>query len=312
MTRPNFFIVGAPRCGTTAMYEFLRSQPDVFMPYRKEPVFFGSDLKKRQPYLDESAYLGLFDQAGGARAIGAATVWYLYSETATNEIRQFADDARIVIMLRNPIDMIHSLHKHWVFSANEDISDFGEAVAAEADRRGGRRLPPETEQPIALQYRWCGQYAAHVRRYLEVFGPERVLIIIYDDLETDAQRVGRRTLEFLGVDADYRAPFDTVNQSKRARSPRLQRLAHSRGFLSIASRLPPRLFHFVWRGLQRINMRSEGRPPIDPALRRQLAAEFAPDVEELSHLLGRDLTHWTAEVPVVVTGPSTAARRAGR
>ena len=298
MTRPNFFIVGAPRCGTTAMYEYLRRHPEVFLPYRKEPVYFGSDLRKRQPHLDERAYLALFDQADGARAVGEATVWYLYSETAPHEIKQFADDARIVIMLRNPIDMIYSLHKHWVFSANENIVDFAEALAAEADRRKGLRLPPGTEQPIALQYRWCGRYAPHVRRYLEVFGRERVLILIYDDLETDAHRVGLRTLEFLGVDPNYQAPFEKVNQSKRARSPRLQRLAHSRSFLTVASKLPPRLFHLVWRGLQRVNMRSEERPPIDHQLRRQLAADFAPDVKVLGQLVGRDLSHWTSEASI--------------
>lgn len=295
MPRPNFFIVGAPRCGTTAMYEYLRRHPQVFMPYRKEPVFFGSDLAKRPPYLDEAGYLALFAPADGAIAIGEATVWYLYSQTAPSEIKAFAPDARIIIMLRNPIDMAHSLHRHWLWSANENLVDFGTAIAAEPDRAAGRRLPPTTEQPIGLRYTWLGKYAPHVRRWLEVFGAERVQVVIYDDLADDAgRRVGRQTLEFLGVDASYDAPFEVVNQNKRARSPRLQRLSRSPRFMRLAGKLPPRVFHLVWRGLQRANIQPEARAPIDPALRRKLAAEFAPDVASLGQLLGRDLSRWTS------------------
>jgi hypothetical protein len=295
MPRPNFFIVGAPRCGTTAMYEYLRKHPQVFMPYRKEPVYFGSDLAKRPPVLDEAGYLALFDPADGATAVGEATVWYLYSETAPSEIQALSPDARIIIMLRNPIDMIHSLHRHWLWSANEQIADFGEAVAAESDRAAGRRMPPNMEQPIGLRYTWLGKYTSHVRRYLDAFGPERVLILIYDDLADDGMRIGRQTLDFLGVDAGYDGSFEVVNQNKRARSPRLQRLSRSKGFLRLASRLPPRVFHILYRGLQRANIRPESRAPVDPALRQRLAAEFAPDVAALGALLGRDLSQWTAE-----------------
>jgi sulfotransferase family protein len=295
MPKPNFFIVGAPRCGTTAMYEYLRHHPQVFMPYRKEPVYFGSDLAKRPPVLDEAGYLALFEPAGDAIAIGEATVWYLYSQTAPGEIKALAPNARIVIMLRNPIEMIHSLHRHWLWSASEDLADFGEAIAAEPDRAAGRRLPANVEQPIGLRYTWLGKYAPHVQRYLDEFGPERVLVLIYDDLADDGRGIGRQTLSFLGVDPDYDADFEVVNQNKRARSPRLQRLSRSKGFLRLASRLPPRLFHLLWRGLQRANIRPEARSPIDPELRRRLAAEFAPDVADLGRLLGRDLGHWTAD-----------------
>lgn len=309
MPRPNFFIVGAPRCGTTAMYEYLRRHPQVFMPYRKEPVYFGADLAKRPPYLDEAGYLALFDPADGAKAIGEATVWYLYSQTAPAEIKALAPDARIIIMLRNPVEMAHSLHRHWLWSANEDIADFGEAVAAEPDRAAGRRLPSNVEQPIGLRYTWLGKYTPHVRRFLDAFGPDRVLVLIYDDLAQDGRRIGRQTLGFLGLDAGYDGAFEVVNQNKRARSPRLQRLSRSKGFLRIASKLPPRVFHVVWRALQRANIRPESRSPLDPQLRRRLAAEFAPDVAALGELLGRDLSHWTAD-PMGVPAPASPAANA--
>ena len=276
------------------MYEYLRKHPAVFMPYRKEPVYFGSDLRKRQPYLDEGGYLALFDQAIDARAIGEATVWYLYSETAPAEIKDFSPDARIIIMLRNPIDMMQSLHKHFVFSSSEQIHDFAEALDAESDRRHGRRMLSTAEQPIGLQYRHCATYAPHLRRYLDTFGPDRVRVVIFDDLARDPASTFEETLRFLDVDPTFRPDFEVVNQSKRTRSPRLQAFAHSPAFQRVAARLPPRLFHVLWRASQRANIRPEARVPIDSGLRAQLVRDLAPDVAELSELLGRDLSDWVA------------------
>ena len=293
MRRPNFFIVGAPRSGTTAMYEYLRQHPEVFMPYRKEPGYFGSDLTKGPPYLTEQSYLALFAGAKNEKRLGEATVWYLYSETAPREIREFAPDARIIIMLRDPVEMIHSLHAHFLYTDDEEIAGFAEALAAEEDRRAGRRLPPHARRPEGLQYRRCGRYAPFVRRYLDVFGRENVSVIIFDDFRTDTAAVYRETLEFLDVQPGFRPAFEVVNPSKRSRSLRLQRAIHSPSFTRAIARLPDPAHHRVWRLLKRLNMRPEERPTLDPELRRRLRAEFAPSVEELAGLLGRDLSAWT-------------------
>lgn len=293
MTRPDFFIVGAPRCGTTAMYEYLREHPDIFMPYRKEPVYFGSDLTKRRPYLTEQDYLALFAPARHQKRRGEATVWYLYSETAPREIHEFSPGARIIIMLRDPVEMVYSLHAHLVFTDNEDLADIAEALEAEEDRRAGRRIPPNCRRPEGLQYRRCGRYAPFVRRYLDEFGRQNVRVIIFDDFEADTPVVYRETLEFLGVEPGFRPSFEVVNPNKRARSTRLQRLVTSPRFIELATRLPARAHHGLWRLLMRLNMRRESRAEMDTELRRRLRAEFAPSVEELAGLLGRDLSAWT-------------------
>jgi hypothetical protein len=290
--RPNFFIVGAPRCGTTAMYDYLRQHPDIFMPYRKEPVYFGADLTKRLPYLDEEGYLKLFSASNGEARVGEATVWYLYSQTAPREIEAFSPDARIIIMLRDPVDMIHSLHSHWLFTGNEEIGDFEEALAAEADRRSGRRLPRNVRRPEGLQYRSVGRYANHVKRYLDTFGRDRVHIIVYDDFSASPNDEYRATLEFLGVDPTFEADFSVVNQNKSFRSARIQRLLSADRFRSITSRLPGPAYHAVRRALKRVNMRPESRPALDQALRTGLASEFQSDVDQLERLIDRDLSAW--------------------
>jgi hypothetical protein len=292
--RPNFFIVGAPRCGTTAMYEYLRQHPDIFMPYRKEPVYFGVDLSKRLPYLDEEGYLKLFSGGRGKRRVGEATVWYLYSQTAASEIKAFSPDAKIIIMLRDPVEMIHSLHSHWLFTSNENIADFGEALDAEPERSRGARIPATAWRPEGLQYRAVGRYAAQVKRFLDTFGSSAVKIILYDDFEAEPARVYRETLAFLEVDPDFQPDFPIVNRNKGVRSVPLQRLTHSRAFVGLMSRLPGPVFHAIRRLLVRINIRYQPRPSLDPSLRARLAAEFAEDVAQLSTLIGRDLSAWSA------------------
>ncbi|HEX5578375.1 MAG TPA: sulfotransferase [Candidatus Limnocylindria bacterium] len=295
--RPNFFIVGAPRCGTTALYAYLEQHPDVFMPYHKEPVFFGADLGKRPRSFDREAYLNLFKRGIGRKRRGEATVWYLYSQAAPEEIRAFSPDARIIIMLRNPVDMIYSLHSHQLFTADEEIEAFEEALAAESDRRAGRRIPATTTRPEGLLYRDCGRYASHVRRWLTAFGPDAVKVIIFDDFSADPAGVYRQTLEFLDLDSTFQPEFNVVNRNKGVRSQRLLALTSSPRFYAATRWLPGPLFHAFRRGLKRLNTRHRSRPPMDPELRRELTAEFAPDVEELGRVIGRDLSRWSAVAP---------------
>ena len=291
--RPNFFIVGAPRSGTTAMYEYLRQHPDVFMPYRKEPVYFGADLTKRPPLLDEEGYLKLFAPGRGKARLGEATVWYLYSGTAAAEIKEFNPDARIIIMLRDPVEMIYSLHSHWLFTGNEDIEDFAEALDAEVERREGRRLPPAVRRPEGLQYRACARYAAHIGRYLDTFGPDAVKVLLYDDFSADPGAAYREVLSFLDVSASFEPDFAVINQNKVARSSLLQRFRKGRTVGTVVNALPTPLQHAAWRFMKRANIRYQARPPIDPAVREQLVRELADDVARLGRLIGRDLSAWS-------------------
>ena len=292
MTRPNFFIVGAPRCGTTALYEYLQQHPDVFMPYRKEPHFFGDDLPQRPPFLDLPAYLRLFEGADRQRRVGEATVWYLYSASAAAQIRAFDPDARIIIMLRRPVEMLYSLHGLFLFTSWEEIGDFGAAVAAEPDRREGRRLPPNAWWPRALQYTWLADYAPHVERYFDLFGRDQVRVIIYDDFRADTDGAIRSVYEFLEVDPGFTPSVRVVNPARTARSMWLQRRFYDPRFGALLGRLPPRAFHLVWRALMRLNIRYQARPPLAASIDAELTARLEPAVTRLEALLELELPGW--------------------
>jgi len=296
--RPDFFIVGAPKAGTTALFHYLGQHPDVFVPRVKEPMFFGSDLEflnsRRRSFED---YLSLFGDAGGARRIGEASTTYLYSEAAPTEIRSFNPGARIIIVLRNPIDVMHAWHGECVVRGVEPIHDFARALEAEPLRRRGEGLPGRRVLRQGLYYRWIVDFACHVSRYLRVFGPSRVHVEVFDDFVADPARCWQRTLAFLELDGSFAPDFTVVNESRRVRSRRLHDFAaEPPALVRAAARasMPER----ARRGLQyrvlQANTRAAPREPMPAALRASLAAELAPRVAAVGDLLGRDLSAWVA------------------
>jgi hypothetical protein len=283
MRKPNFFIVGAPRCGTTSMYAYLRQHPEIYVSAHKEPHFFGSDLSPLPGAIrEEELYRELFAGAGDRPSVGEASVWYFLSARAAAEIRAFAPEARILILLRAPHQMLESLHSLFLRTGNEDLPTFEEAFAAEPERRLGRRIPPGAYLPEGLLYTDVARYAAKVERYLDTFGRENVHCIVFDDLVRDTAAVYRRTLEFLGVDPGFEAELDPRRANERVRMMAIRQLA----------RTPAE----VRRRMQFKDMRqheSALRIPLPAELAARLRELFAEDVARLGSLLGRDLTAWT-------------------
>ncbi len=303
MRRPDFFIVGAPKCGTTAMDQYLGAHPQIFMPDRKESHFFGSDLEIRYDRLTEEEYLSYFRQAGDALRAGESSVFYLVSRNAAAEIRAFSPDARVLIMLRDPVEVLHSMHSQVVYMGMENLQDFAAALAAELDRKAHRNIPDSLRVGQALHYRDLVRYTDQVRRYLDAFGRERVHVIVFDDFKADTAREYRRTLEFLGVDAEFAPPFDAVNANKRVRSGWMQRLVFNNP-LTRTYRVRRFIPEAIRNGVRNLITVREPRPPMDPELRSRLQAEFAPEVERLSELLQRDLTHWSRDRRSAATATS--------
>ena len=277
------------------MYEYLGQHPDIFMPFHKEPLYFGSDLSRRYGALSEAEYLRLFAPARPDQRIGEASAWYLFSTRAAAEIKEVAPGARIVAMFRNPVDVMYAQHSQLLFSEQEDIEDFAAALDAEPDRAAGRRLPPGPIRPENLQYRKTVRFAEQIERYLEVFGPDRVHVIIHDDLRADVAAEYRRLLVFLGVAPDFLADFTPANENKRVRRRWLQRLIWNPPLLQPLipklRRYP--LVHAIRAKLLAANSERVARPPMDASLYRKLQAELAPEVQRLGALIGRDLAAWS-------------------
>lgn len=285
VTLPTFFLVGAPKAGTTSLFAYLQQHPEVFMSAVKEPHYF-SYAGERKPHWGvrtRAEYEALFAGADGARAVGEGSTWYLYSETAAEQIRRAVPEARILALLRNPVDRAYS---SWAYRRQmgwEPLDRFEDAVAAEADRVA-------EGEPWDVHYVAAGRYARQVERYVEAFGRERVRVLLFEDLKADPAAVLADVFGFIGVDPSFEpGSLEAKNQTRLPRSVLLSKLLEGKGGLKARARglVPAWARRPLGNALRGLN--TAERRPLDPAFRAQLAATYRPDVEQLGRLLDRDL-----------------------
>jgi hypothetical protein len=203
---------------------------------------------------------------------------------------------------------MHSQHSEMLFQGEEDLASFALALDAEEERRRGARVPPACRKVFGLLYRDIARYTDQVERYLSLFGPDQVQVVLYDDLVADAASTYRGVLAFLGVAADHRPDLGVVNANKVVRSPKLRDLLrHAPPGVRRLGRVAVRDEHAraaLRRRLHAMNTKGAARPPMDGALRARLVEEFAPEVRRLEALVQRDLGSWSA--PAVPSAPRDA------
>lgn len=294
MTHPDFFIVGAPKCATTALAEWLRAHPAVFMPAAKEPHYYNTDMGNCQ-LRSPAEYAGLFAEADTERqTVGEASVWYLYSREAIPAILAANPLARLIVGLRNPVTMAPSLHDQLVWNGQEDEADFGAAWGLQERRAAGYAVPSRCPDARMLLYREVCALGSQLARVYEHASAEQVLPVLMDDLRDDPAREYARVLDFLGLEHDGRTDFPVVNPAATHRSRLLHRVVRS---LWAAGRLRrrlglPRLGTGITQAVARRNTRARPPVPPRPEMLAELRESFAPEVRRLEALLERDLEHW--------------------
>lgn len=293
---PDFFIVGHPKCGTTALYEALKHHPQIYLPDVKEPNFFSAEWQTSDgPPETFGDYLSLFDAAKPEQRIGEASVFYLASRNAARAIADVQPDARIIAILREPASFLRSLHLQFVQSDIETESNFRNALALENARRQGRDVPR-----FAWNWRQRLLYSDHIRyveqlrRYHALFPPEQLMVLIYDDFRRDNAATLRSVLRFLDVDDTSPLEMTEINPTVRVRLRYLNHVIYN-----IHAREGP-----VWRTLRervrpliprrarsrafKMIMLGAPRPP-DEEFMLELRRHFKPEVVALSGYLDRDL-----------------------
>lgn len=295
MKKPDFFIVGAPRCGTTSMNTYLKQHPDIFMG-QKESHFFATDLSSPWFIKGRDQYLSLFSGAEDEKRVGEASVMYLYSRNAAENIKKFVAEAKIIIMLRNPADLLCSLHNHNLSVGIEDIADFETAINAETDRKHGLRLPDRDIHLLeGLYYREFVKFTQQVKRYTDMFGKNSVQVIIYDDFKNNLAEIYKKTLRFLEVSSDFMPEFEVHSPNRMIRSHILNnfvRTRHVQKFLDKA--MPGSLRRLFERIFLKMNTFYAPQAPMHRDLRKRLQNEFEPEIISLGELLSLDLSRWLA------------------
>jgi hypothetical protein len=302
---PDFFLVGHAKSGTTALYEMLRQHPQIFMPDAKEPWFLASDMRPRfnprlggVPPQTLEEYLSLFAGAEPEQRVGEASSSYLWSRTAAAQIAQLQPAARIIAILREPASFLRPLHQQLIQTHVEAERDLRRALALEPARRAGRRIPRRSHRPQLLLYSDHVRYVEQLRRYHDVFAPEQLLLLIYDDFRLNNDATVRQVLRFLEVDETIPIEVSEANPSVLLRSHQLDDLVHSlsvgRGALgrtlkaAVKGFTPSELRRNALRVvLSRVVHRSP--EPEDEELMLELRRSFMPEVVSLSEYLNRDL-----------------------
>lgn len=297
MLKPNTFIVGAPKCGTTAMASYLSDHKNVFMSEPKEPHHFvHADMPKKTEYTSLEQYLNLFSGADADhKVIAEASVWYLYSADAIEKIATFNSNAKIIAMLRRPDEMVYSMHSQALVTLQEDIADF--ELAWNLSRKKRSNYPRLCKEPKLLQYKEIANYGKQLKHVKKYFPDEQLHVVFYDDFKLDTMQEYNKVLQFLDLPPDGRQHFPTVNPNTQLRNERLgiflkkppailvEFAAKLKNFLGIKKL-------GIHEKLTLLNQKTTQRKDLSEEIRSQIIENYRDDVATLSMLIGRDLTHW--------------------
>jgi hypothetical protein len=294
LPKPNLFIVGAPKCGTTAWVEYLRTHPDIFFPVSKEDCFFALDLPKFRFIRSQAEYSKLFADSGTAKVIGEASAMYLFSETAANGMRNYNPDAKILIFLRKQEEFLPSLHNQFLGEFAEEIEDF-ETAWRLSGRRPAKTIPTTCLEPRTLDYAAMGRFSEQVGRYLDAFPADQVRVIRFDDWTGNPRATYLKILDFLGLEDDGRTDFPRINPGVTYRSRHLVRFllfppVLVRRVARVVKRLAGLKGHRIYPAIHkivRLLSASGYKKQIDRELRDEIRRYYAEDNRLLDERLMR-------------------------
>ncbi len=288
MIKPNLFIVGAPKCGTTFLYHYLKKHPDIYFPEFKEPHFFGSDLIRKNGAYDLSLnqYYDLFKS--DKKIIGEASTFYIFSKNAAKEIYNFNPEAKIIIMLRDLVDLACSLHSQFVFSGDEVIEDFKKALDLEKDRLNGMDIPNQTTVVNKLFYtnNILG-LPQNINSFINYFKKENIKFIFLSDIQTNPQKVYFETLDFLKIDSNVKvSEFKVINKNKNYKLKFIRNFIkkYSLGLGRIRSKFIKKPLGFI-KFIEFLNKKETDRIPISNDLKNHLTNKFSKTNNDIKKII---------------------------
>lgn len=290
MNKPNFFIVGAAKSGTTTLYDYLKAHPEVFMPkddLHKEPSHFSNLISW---YKNPEKYFPLFNEAKPQhRWIGEASTAYLTDPAAARNIHKYDPNARIIIILRNPAERAYSMYCWMVQEGYEYVSSFESALSIE-ERRSLRKIPNFWEPQYYYNYLYfrAGLYYEQVKRYVELF--PNVLVMTFEELLAGAKNDYVEVREFLKI-GPHRASPEVSNPSVRVIHPMVQFWLR---------KLNNKLFHDAPTKEKRDALLQRGtRPgkprPLRAETRLAMLDKYRDNIRLTAKLINKDLGHWLVE-----------------
>ena len=297
MTMPNFLVIGAAKAGTTSLYSYLKEHPQIYMSPHKEPRFFAleeetidfrgpGDLTRFRFVTDIESYRALFEGVSNEVAIGEASPWYLYVPKAPERIRHHIPNVKLIAILREPVERAYSNFLHAVSEGLEPLTDFTEAMEAEAERI-------RNNWSYRWHYKQKGFYSVQLKRYFEIFDRDQIRLYLYDDFITNPISLMQDIFLFLGVDSTFVPDISQKhNVSRIPRNKVIDKLFRQPNSMKSILKpfLPSRLRKQVKTNF--INLNLQKKPQLLPAVRQQFIEEYREDILMLQELIQRDLSRW--------------------
>lgn len=287
---PDFFIIGAPKCGTTSLFEWLRQHPDTYLEW-KEPNFLSHDVLdvrwQAGAVREEVTYLArLCPPEAGNRTTGEATPKYLYSDIALARLTEEAQQVRLIVLLRNPVDLAVAMHAQNLREGYEFEPNFARAWAR------GPRVPGER----ITDYRFWGRPGARLKKYLSAIGRDRILVMLLEEeMRHDPAAAHARALAFLGLPPQRLEAYVTANPRRTSASPRLQaitRLLRRRIYAVLEAAGIRTRGTGLLALFDRLNRNRHERVEVSAETRARVAAELGEDARCIAALLGRERLPW--------------------
>jgi hypothetical protein len=286
---PTFFIVGAAKAGTTSLHAYLSSHPQVFMSALKEPHYFADfnvspEFDNFLPVIRcRSDYHDLFKNSDGYLAVGEASPSYLCDPAAAERIKSAIPTAKIIISLRNPVERAYS-HYLMEFNRGSETLPFEKALEFDLAR-------PERGWGQSAQYTELGMYANQVRAFLDAFGRDQVLVVLFEDLVRDTRRTMQEIAHFLGIDpfAYPESEFAQIhNPFEESRGRVARAILRMRPIRVWAKKWIPQEVRTAVRN--RFLFAAKPKAQLSRDTRRLLSERFEGELRRLEQLLQRDLS----------------------
>lgn len=300
MTMPNFLLIGAPKAGTSALYAYLSQHPQVYMSPVKEPHFFmlenekvnfqgpGDQDRFRHSVHQLKDYKNLFAGVADEIAIGEASTTYLGSEKASRRIKKYIPEAKLIAILRNPVDAAYASFLHLIRDGNESIADFSKALAAEPERT-------QNNWGLMWRYQQKGFYYEQLKRYFELFDRQQIKVFIYEEFERNPELIMEDMFTFVGADPSFNVNMTTKhNVSGMPKSQTLNKLLARKNPLkeSIKLLVPSKMRSEIYSKVRTWNLSNFQKPKMSEEIRQQLTDSYRDDILKLQSLIQQDLSAW--------------------
>lgn len=294
----NCFLVGGPKCGTTAMVAHLKTHNDIFVSEPKESNYFLEDMQEMKYVTNLKEYHSLFEQFNSPHEVYIdASILYLHSEESLKAIYEYNKEAKIIAMLRNPMEMVYSFHSQILYTLDEDQAEFEKAWDLEDSRKLGQNIPKNCRSPRLLYYSEVAKYHEQLQRVYKYFPEEQVKVVLFDDFKNSNLETYKDLLAFMDLVYDGKVDFPRVNEAKKAKNKFINRFVHRPPkILKRIARLILKLINKprfgILERIDKLNRDKDLRQGLSDQIKEKIRNAYADDIKQLSGLINKDLSHW--------------------